>query len=248
MKNAQNRKTEKSLRRIFSKTVFLLWLGCALNLGFSAGCAAPRSPYYTMHDFSRENPSGTLICLRDFKTRQQETEYTCGASCAQMVLEYYGAKNLSEAKISAELDVRTPASPRADGGIGCTEEALAKLFRGRGFAVRSSADTKFETAEAFAVFVVQSLKNGTPILVENIAWGGHWVVVIGYDGMGTETVADDVLVFADPYDTSDHLRDGYVIKSFERFFYEWFDAGTLHPGITKQQFVRPGKSPTCPEQ
>jgi hypothetical protein len=35
-------------------------------------------------------------------------------------------------------------------------------------------------------------------------WGGHWQVIIGYDTMGTEVEQDDVLIVADPYDTTDH--------------------------------------------
>ena len=54
-------------------------------------------------------------------------------------------------------------------------------------------------------------------------WGGHWRVIIGYDTMGTEHKSDDVLIVADPFDTTDHLQDGYGIVPAERFFYMWFD-------------------------
>ena len=46
---------------------------------------------------------------------------------------------------------------------------------------------------------------------------------MGYDSMGTAHTGDDVLFMADPFDTSDHLQDGYNILSAERFFYMWFD-------------------------
>ena len=35
---------------------------------------------------------------------------------------------------------------------------------------------------------------------------------------------DDVLIIADPYDTTDHNQDGYVIKGFERLVYGWGSA------------------------
>jgi len=98
-----------------------------------------------------------------------------------------------------------------------------------------------ETTEAFAGFVKKQLTAESPILVEWSTWGGHWTVIIGFDDMGTADVSDDVLIMADPYDTTDHCQDGYVIVSFERFFYEWFDAGILSPGITRQQYVAPVK-------
>ena len=52
-------------------------------------------------------------------------------------------------------------------------------------------------------------------------WGGHWQVVIGYDTLGTETTQDDVLIVADPYDTTDHNQDGYTVYGAERFYYNW---------------------------
>ena len=37
------------------------------------------------------------------------------------------------------------------------------------------------------------------------------------------TTGDDTLIFADPYDTSDHWQDGYSIFPLEKFFYMWQD-------------------------
>jgi len=62
-------------------------------------------------------------------------------------------------------------------------------------------------------------------------WGGHWQVIVGYDNMGTETTQDDVIIVADPYDTTDHNQDGYVIEGFERLvygFYSSFDPEHMH--------------------
>ena len=49
-------------------------------------------------------------------------------------------------------------------------------------------------------------------------WGGHYTVVIGYDDMGTEYIEDDVVIIADPFDSSDHIDDGYKIWNFERLY------------------------------
>ena len=51
--------------------------------------------------------------------------------------------------------------------------------------------------------------------------GGHWQVIIGYDTMGTETTQDDVIIVADPYDTTDHNQDGYGVYAAERFLYNF---------------------------
>ena len=62
------------------------------------------------------------------------------------------------------------------------------------------------------------------MMVGSDEWGGHWQVIIGYDGMGTEATEDDVLIMADPYDTTDHNQDGYFVKGFERLIYGWGSA------------------------
>jgi hypothetical protein len=72
--------------------------------------------------------------------------------------------------------------------------------------------------------VPKVLKEGKPIIVGWNDWGGHYQVIIGYDTMGTETTADDVLILADPFDTTDHHQDGYIVKSAERLLWD-FSAG-----------------------
>ena len=54
-------------------------------------------------------------------------------------------------------------------------------------------------------------KNNCVVIMESVEWGGHWMTLIGYDDMGTTETADDVLIFADPFDTTDHNQDGYYI-------------------------------------
>lgn len=74
-------------------------------------------------------------------------------------------------------------------------------------------------------------------MVENVFKGGHWRVIIGYDTMGTKETADDVLIFADTYDTADHNQDGYDIENGENFFWSWFDHQILPEDERIQPFV-----------
>ena len=41
------------------------------------------------------------------------------------------------------------------------------------------------------------------------------------DTCGSDTPHDDVLIFADPYDITDHFQDGYYIFPLSRFFGMW---------------------------
>ena len=75
-------------------------------------------------------------------------------------------------------------------------------------------------------------------MVENVDWGGHWRIIIGYDTMGTDDItSSDVLIMADPYDTADHLQDGYVVVPAEKFFYMRFDSHLFAAGDRKQQWL-----------
>ena len=71
-------------------------------------------------------------------------------------------------------------------------------------------------------FVINNLKAGVPIIVNDIDWGGHYRVIIGYDTMGDDYMGNDVIIMADPYDTTDHQQDGYNIVPAQRFYYMWF--------------------------
>ena len=73
----------------------------------------------------------------------------------------------------------------------------------------------------FVKWLTSHLMAGRPIMVECGDWGGHWMVIIGYDNNGTPFIGDDILIFADSYDTSDHWQDGYSCNSLEKWFYQW---------------------------
>lgn len=75
----------------------------------------------------------------------------------------------------------------------------------------------------FVKWLTGHLNAGRPVMVEWADWNGHWQAIIGYDNNGTPTIADDVLIFADPYDTTDHWQDGYYYYPLERWFYMWTD-------------------------
>ena len=96
---------------------------------------------------------------------------------------------------------------------------------------------KFDDPTLFRDLVITNLKDNTPIMVEWIDWAGHWSNIIGYDTMGTDSFGDDVIILADPYDTSDHMQDGYHIVPAERFFYMWLDKKILPEDQDVQQWL-----------
>lgn len=89
----------------------------------------------------------------------------------------------------------------------------------------------------FVKWIVGNLKANRPIMVEWCDWDGHWQAIIGYDTQGTPGIGDDIIIFADPYDTSDHWQDGYYYYPTERWFYMWSDRAVAPKPYQLQPFV-----------
>ena len=184
----------------------------------------PNSPYFNTLDFYNMESTDTLTLLSHFKTIQQSSEWSCGVASALMVLEWYGLRG--------DYTEETLAALRPQGlepGATSLSQMVAMFDGVGGFDCYSAIDAGEEVYELFTFdYIQETLKAGNPIMVGWNDWGGHWQVIIGYDNMGTETTQDDVIIVADPYDTTDHNQDGYGIYGAERFlynftFYNFFD-------------------------
>ncbi len=173
------------------------------------------SRYYTANDYYNWSSGGTLHILSHFETYQQTTEYTCGAACALMVLNWFDAKRYHE-KLVAQLIESRP-------GQGSTVENIADFFDLIGWNVEyhATTDLKFQSIEDLEQSLINYIDRDIPIMVDWVDWAGHWQVIIGIDTCGSGTPYDDVLIFADPYDVTDHSQDGYYIFPLGRFYGMW---------------------------
>lgn len=182
---------------------------------FSGKMDRPNSRYYVFNDYYNMESDESLHILTHFKTYQQTTEYTCGAACALMVLNWFDSTRYHENLLGQLVE----SHPQR----GTTVENLADFFDLIGWNVdyHASAREKFESPKEFEAFVIDYIDRGIPILVDWVDWAGHWQVIIGIDTCGTETPYDDVLILADPYDITDHFQDGYYIFPLGRFFGMW---------------------------
>ncbi len=185
------------------------------------------SIYFAHPDFYNMESTETLTIIPHFKTTQQTSEWACGVTSALMVMNYYGkADGLTEESL-AELRHSLDGT-ELEGYPGTTLNQEIDMFEKSGFDVVSTNDKP----EGLDFDEIQDyLKEGKPIAVCWIDWGGHWQVIIGYDNMGTETTQDDVIIVADPYDTTDHNQDGYGIYGAERFVYNW----SMHGYFTEEE-------------
>ena len=141
--------------------------------------------------------------------------FTCGAACALMVLNWFGAKRYHELAVGQLIESHTTK--------GSTVENIADFFELIGWQVEhhASTDLRFDFLESFEASVIDCIDRGILIMVDWVDWAGHWQVIFGIDTCGSDTPYDDVLVFADPYDITDHYQDGYYIFPFSRFYGMW---------------------------
>ncbi|MBQ8691773.1 MAG: C39 family peptidase [Synergistaceae bacterium] len=185
----------------------------------------------TMTDYFELQPNERRIILPHFPTYQQTKENTCGPAAALTVLYYYGNTDYTEASLAVEM--KTQPYP-----IGANPKDMLAFFERLGWHTDSSlTHKKFEDYDSFKNFIIANLKRNIPIMVENIEWGGHWRVIIGYDDLGTASTLDDVLIMADPYDTCDHKQDGYAVNNGEKFYSMWFDHSMLPKDQAEQPFI-----------
>ena len=223
---------KKFLAAAILLTALFIGTVCAEEESYGATAAPAEinhadSIYYAHPDFYNMPSTAYRIILPHYPTVQQTTEYSCGNAAALTVLNYFGNRDFDE----ATLIKRMKTKPHTGTSLG----NMVKFFRDIGWDVQSSIGASpFKDEFAFQKFVVKNLSAGRPIIVENVEWGGHWRVIIGVDTMGTENLYDDVLIFADPFDTSDHKQDGYTVGSLDRFYSMWF-ARYMLPGREHNQ-------------
>ncbi|MEW5754711.1 MAG: C39 family peptidase [Pseudomonadota bacterium] len=155
---------------------------------------------------------------------QQTTDYTCGPSSVRSLLGYWG-KNETEEHLAQQV--------QASEEWGTAPEPIVEYLKQQGFDVTWGTDGTL-------ALLRKNIAEKVPVLVEWIDWGGHWVLVIGYDDRGTPAEDDDELVFADPYDAIDGKQDGYTRFNAQRFDSMWFDALYFKrgEGLTNRVWIR----------
>lgn len=160
------------------------------------------------------------LTLLNVDSYQQTTEYTCGPAAVISLLRYYG-KTGDEMTIATEMGTSTTC--------GTSPEQMATWLSNNGFNASWHENGNLDTLR-------NNLGKKIPTLVEWSDWGGHWVLVIGYDTRNTETLIDDVIIFADPYDRHDDSKDGLTWFNAGRFYYMWYDA-RLFGKLMKELYI-----------
>jgi hypothetical protein len=196
----------------------------------------PPPQYYTGIDFDslKSDSNLTLIPLKSY--RQQVTNYSCGAVAAMTVMSYYGrpVNNTDADEDRVAHEIYGDVSEKT----GLNPEQITQWFRHHGWNATWGTGGNRD-------MLGENLKNGVPTMVEWMDWGGHWVVVTGYDTRGTETVWDDVIIFADSVDCHDDRADGVTYFNYGEFDAMWYDAHYFPENMKDRVWVVavPGPAP-----
>lgn len=191
------------------------------------------SEYYNILDVYNMKKTDNRAILTHFKTYQQTSEFSSPCSLIIMILTYFNKEAPGERQCSLDFGL-DPENGCAKGTYNRTEvfeKSKIPLFvdqlkNNYKLDVESNADytedtMPFQDVIDFGVWVKKNINDGNIIIVLYNDWAGQYAAIIGIDDMGTEDTADDVLILADAYDSTDHLQDGYTIWGLERFYSLW---------------------------
>ncbi len=179
----------------------------------------PQSIRYYVDNIRPAQPIEGLTFL-DVVSYQQTTEYTCGPAAVVSLLNHYNRQG-NEMNIAAEMETSST--------VGTNPEQMTGWLNNNGFKASWHEGGTLEMLR-------ENLSKRTPTLVEWSDWGGHWVLVIGYDVRDPKNIMDDVIIFADPYDYHDDHPDGLTWFNAQRFYYMWYDA-LLFGGVMKRIYI-----------
>ncbi|MBP6979169.1 MAG: C39 family peptidase [Bacteroidales bacterium] len=209
----------RSNRILIVIILILTSIGCEKN-DHEMRPDTPAAIQYYVLNIRPSHPIEGLLFL-NVDSYQQTTEYTCGPAAVVSFLKYYGIQR-DEMTLAEEMGTSST--------VGTTPEQISTWLNKNGFTASWHQEGSLEMLQ-------ENLANNIPTLVEWSDWGGHWVLVIGYDIRDPEDVMDDVIIFADPYDRHDDHQDGITWFNAQRFYYMWYDA-LLFGSVMKRTYIR----------
>ena len=189
----------------------------------------PDSRYYVFNDFYNMESDGSLHILSRFETYQQTMENSCGDASALMVLNYFGIDGYNELDIYKLAGTEVSKGTSVEGLQAFLESLNLRLD------VHASTEPRFKEIEDCEAYLIQTIDEGAPVLVDWVDWTGHWQTIIGIDTCGTDEPYDDVLILADSYDLTDHYQDGYYLFPFGRFFEMWREGPCAEKDVPYEQ-------------
>ncbi|MBR2322213.1 MAG: hypothetical protein IKA54_01330 [Clostridia bacterium] len=169
--------------------------------------------YYKTNDYYNMGDEGSRLLLKNYNTFQQTMASSCGICSMMSVFNYLGESvdeswevTLTESYERLNRTNILKKGTSAKGNLKVAEELGYKGYVGGS---NTGEEPAFPTYESYRDFIKENLQKDQPIAISARPQGGHWIVIIGLDDMGTPNIYDDVIITADSSDTWDHYQDGY---------------------------------------
>jgi len=162
------------------------------------------------------NISPKSLKILPIKAYQQTEEYTCGPAALMTLLHYYG--KLPAKAMNPKTELRIAKELRTSAAAGTSQKKMVNWLTTHGFKVFSGMNGSLNLLRL-------SLKQGIPVLVHWIDWGGHWVIFSGYYAGGKSVNDDeDLMFFADPSALYTNVQtiNNLTIFNPNRFTMMWF--------------------------
>lgn len=203
--------------------------------------------HYTEMDIALAMESHTDLDTPDALPGSANNYHEFGTDVAQMTKFFEGVSELNVLETSYRENYADSELLSIDNGV--AESYVGNLpgtFSSLSLYTSENSDVSENFVEDacdsyFVKWLTKHIEAGNIIMVEWADWDGHWTAIIGYDNNKTPTISDDTLIFADPYDTSDHWQDGYAIYPLERWFYLWNDRTVAAKPYQVQPYLVIGK-------
>ncbi|MBI5448623.1 MAG: peptidase C39 family protein [Gammaproteobacteria bacterium] len=171
------------------------------------------------------------LTLLEVKAYQQTTNYSCGPAAIMSLLHYY--HKLSDRDMNAKTELRIAKEMGSSTTLGSSSKQMATWLSQHGFEVKYGTQGTLHLLQ-------NSLKQGIPILVDWIDWGGHWVVVTGYHATSKNNQdGNDLLFLADSsahYDSVPSLNN-LITFNADRFSTMWFDSENDKTQLIKGSYI-----------
>lgn len=155
---------------------------------------------------------------------QQTEDYTCGPAAVMSLMRYYGLLEDKQLTKKTELNIAKEMGTTKE--LGSSPQQMANWLKNNGFNVKTGLNGTLTLLQ-------KNLSKHIPTLVEWIDWGGHWVIVTGYQAARKKSKqAQGLIFFADPSARYNNENTPHGITTFnpDRFVSMWFDAQFFNPG------------------
>ena len=169
-------------------------------------------------------PNAKDFIILPIAAYQQTEDFTCGAATVMSLLRYYN--RLTDQEMNRQTEIRIAAEMKTNKIKGASPDQITRWLKAHGFKVISGEHGSIKMLK-------NNLKRGIPTIVCWSDWGGHWVLVTGYDARAKSYLEDkDTIFFADPASKYNNVKNIHGLTAFnpDRFASMWVEYQYFKPG------------------